>query len=262
MADRDGDIAYLTNELTQRDAQIGLLQEQMRSTSQDLSNLNADIARLTDQLNSVYASTSWRATSTLRWISQRTRSGFAKVGLVASVAPRAGMVLLRNPKIAGKAISYLRRKGMRAAWRRTIAFTRPLPVLPIEHLTGLTDRRYVAWQSVNTFTEEAAAIVRERLGAREGRLPLISVIMPVYNTPVDLLARAVNSVLVQVYQNWELCIADDASRDSATRAALRRWTEVDPRIKVEFSAENGDISRATNLAAGNATGDILGVPGP
>ena len=257
VADRDSDIAYLMNKLTQRDTQIGLLQEQMGSTSQDLSKLNADIARLTDQLNSVYASTSWRATSTLRWTSQKTRSGLAKLGVVASVAPRAATVALRNPKIAGTAISYLRRKGLRAAWRRTIAFTQPLPRLPIEQLTGPTDHRYLAWQRVNTFTEEAAVILRERLVACEGRLPLISVIMPVYNTPVDLLARAVNSVLVQVYQNWELCIADDASRDTATRVALRRWTQVDPRIKVESSAENGGISRATNVAAGIATGTFL-----
>ena len=41
--------------------------------------------------------------------------------------------------------------------------------------------------------------------------PLISVIVPTYNTPPEFLTAAIDSVLAQVYENWELCVADDAS---------------------------------------------------
>lgn len=41
--------------------------------------------------------------------------------------------------------------------------------------------------------------------------PLISILMPVYNTPEKYLREAIDSVRNQVYTNWELCIADDGS---------------------------------------------------
>ena len=47
-----------------------------------------------------------------------------------------------------------------------------------------------------------------------GYKPLISIIMPVYNTPEAFLREAIESVLNQVYPYWELCIADDASTHS------------------------------------------------
>ncbi len=44
--------------------------------------------------------------------------------------------------------------------------------------------------------------------------PLISVVMPVYNTPAHLLDAAIASVVGQIYPHWELCIADDCSTES------------------------------------------------
>ncbi len=45
--------------------------------------------------------------------------------------------------------------------------------------------------------------------------PLISVILPVYNTPEPYLREAIESVRNQLYPHWELCIADDCSSDPA-----------------------------------------------
>jgi GT2 family glycosyltransferase len=97
-------------------------------------------------------------------------------------------------------------------------------------------------------TEEAAALRRraERL-ARDGG-PLISVLMPVYDPPLPFLAAAIDSVQRQVYPNWELCIADDASRDPGVRALLAARAAADPRIKVVFRETNGHISAASNSA--------------
>lgn len=84
--------------------------------------------------------------------------------------------------------------------------------------------------------------------------PLISVLMPVYNTPVEWLRRAVESVQAQVYENWELCIANDASPAPHVRPMLDALAATDPRIKVVHRETNGHISLASNSALGLAAG--------
>src|SRR5476649_2191420 len=52
------------------------------------------------------------------------------------------------------------------------------------------------------------------LKASSGELkfrPLISIIVPTYDTDIDFLHECIDSVRAQVYKNWELCIVDDAS---------------------------------------------------
>ena len=83
--------------------------------------------------------------------------------------------------------------------------------------------------------------------------PLISIIMPVYNTHVHFLELAIQSVRDQIYPHWELCIADDASTDSKIRHVLEKHQQSDPRIKVVFRERNGGISEASNSALRLAT---------
>lgn len=85
--------------------------------------------------------------------------------------------------------------------------------------------------------------------------PLVSVLMPVFNPPIDCLGRAVASVLAQTYTRWELCIADDASDDPAVAPFLRRLAAADPRIKILARPVNGHISAATNSALSLASGE-------
>ena len=84
--------------------------------------------------------------------------------------------------------------------------------------------------------------------------PLISVLLPVYNTPEPWLIRAIESVTAQAYSRWELCIADDASTAPHVRPVLERFA-ADPRIKVVFRETNGHISAASNSALALATGE-------
>ena len=87
------------------------------------------------------------------------------------------------------------------------------------------------------------------------RQPLISVVMPVFNPDVRFLRAAIESVKRQVYERWELCIADDASTDPAVRPWLEEVADSDPRIKVAFRETNGHISAASNSALALATGE-------
>ena len=89
------------------------------------------------------------------------------------------------------------------------------------------------------------------------RKPLISVLMPVYNTPEDYLEEAIRSVINQLYPNWELCIADDHSDDERQRQIIRKYAERDGRIRYLFRQENGHISVASNSTLEMATGDYV-----
>ena len=89
--------------------------------------------------------------------------------------------------------------------------------------------------------------------------PKISIVMPVYNTPLEQLDLAIRSVLDQHYENWELCICDDASPNWDVRALLQNWQKQDPRINVTYSRKHGGISEASNQALSIATGEFIGL---
>ena len=97
--------------------------------------------------------------------------------------------------------------------------------------------------------------VRAEFEAADG--PLISILMPVWNTPADMLREAVGSVRNQVYPHWELCIADDASDAPATLAALAGVEAADDRIRIVRRSANGHICVASNDALAIATGQFV-----
>jgi GT2 family glycosyltransferase/glycosyltransferase involved in cell wall biosynthesis len=94
----------------------------------------------------------------------------------------------------------------------------------------------------------------EALAAAER--PLVSVLMPVYNTPETWLVKAIESVRAQWYPHWELCIADDASTAPHVRRLLEDYLRRDARIRVTFREKNGHISAASNSALAFATGEF------
>ena len=87
--------------------------------------------------------------------------------------------------------------------------------------------------------------------------PLISIIVPVYNPEADFLRQAIDSVLEQVYSNWELCLADDRSTKPHVKSILEEYAERDDRIKVVYRSENGHICRTSNSALELATGEYI-----
>jgi glycosyltransferase involved in cell wall biosynthesis len=115
------------------------------------------------------------------------------------------------------------------------------------------------WRWIRTFERlsrrdaRAAADATARLSFR----PLLSVLMPVYNTDPRWLRAAIRSVQSQTYANWELCIADDCSSDPRVGALLRRMAAADRRITPHFRDVNGHISAASNSALALAAGEFL-----
>ncbi|MEI2298681.1 glycosyltransferase [Ensifer sp. MJa1] len=86
---------------------------------------------------------------------------------------------------------------------------------------------------------------------------MISVLMPVYRTPMVFLERAILSVLGQTYGNWELLVVDDFSQDDDVRAVLTYYSALDSRVKYSVSPKNLGIAAATNLLLDRSNGEYI-----
>jgi len=87
--------------------------------------------------------------------------------------------------------------------------------------------------------------------------PLVSVLTPVYDVDEAWLRRAIESVIMQSYPNWELCLVDDASRKPHVRRVLSEYAAANERIKVRFLRSNSGISEASNRALELAEGEFV-----
>lgn len=102
----------------------------------------------------------------------------------------------------------------------------------------------------------------ERFKREPGSLrhrPLISIVMPVYNVERCWLEKAIDSVRAQIYPDWELCIADDASTEPQVREVLSFYEGQDSRVKVKYLEGNRGIAGATNEALSLAGGEYIGL---
>lgn len=84
--------------------------------------------------------------------------------------------------------------------------------------------------------------------------PKISIIIPMYNTPINFFEELVNSLIDQTYTNWELCLADGSPEKNEK---LEKIYKKDKRIKYKFIGENKGIAGNTNEALSLVTGDFV-----
>jgi len=118
------------------------------------------------------------------------------------------------------------------------------------------DINYQRWLNKNypnTATLKAMAQVVEILPYK----PVISLIVPIFNTSDRFLREVIESLLKQVYPYWELCTIDDASPDGTAKRILEEYSARDPRIKTVFGTESSHISRCSNTALEIADGEYV-----
>lgn len=122
---------------------------------------------------------------------------------------------------------------------------------------GVPSLDYAAWtEKFDRLTDADLAAIRRGI-ASLARKPLISVVVPVYDTPEVWLRCCIDSVLAQHYPHWELCIADDASTAPHVAGVLAAYAAQDPRIRVVSRERNGHISEASNSALMLARGEFI-----
>lgn len=107
----------------------------------------------------------------------------------------------------------------------------------------------------NTLYQQAHQHITPVTNYREKHTPLISIVVPAYNTKQRYMDELVYSVLAQTYVNWELVLVN-ASTDPERGTALREIGQKDRRIKI-IDTENKGISGNTNIGIEHASGEFV-----
>lgn len=133
-------------------------------------------------------------------------------------------------------------------------------------LSGVVQKmRYKAWEKkAMTHYGTASFPTQEERDRQERavfeRMPKISILVPLWNTPQDFLQEMIGSVQKQTYGNWELCLADGSDDDHAyVGEYCRRLAETDGRIVYQKLQKNEGISGNTNQCYKLATGEFIGL---
>lgn len=128
--------------------------------------------------------------------------------------------------------------------------------VPITVDQSVSQREYDYWIA----THEPSAEQLREMASKAASLPyrpLISIAVPIYRTDPKLVRAAIHSVRAQIYDNWELCLANDGSHDPELSRVLAECAKKDSRIKYVDLAQNGGIATATNEAVALASGEFV-----
>ena len=239
--------------LKERLAEANQALEEARAARQASDQHAAELHHLATALQQ---SLCWRVTAPIRWVGTPINRTRQKVALVRrSIAMRGGV-----GKTASQAVNILRNEGVQGLQARISNAERLLNVPAAAAQAALLqpgEDPYHGWLRLYDPTDKATMAALGQKIEDLGITTTFSVVMPVYNPPLDYLRQAIESVQAQVYPHWEICIADDASPNAAVRELLTELAAQDPRIKLVFREKNGHISAATNSALEIATGDYI-----
>ena len=235
-------------------AEIGALRDHVAG----LEEVERAFHRSSRHLSDVLGSTSWRLTRPVR----------TALGLMP---PGARRLVRRTIRLACWTATFqlpARWREWKEAQRRPAllpATPSPLQVSaapadtpPLPPLGSAMDRSFYArWvEECDRLTVKDRLMIRGHI-QRFRRQPMISVLLPAYNTPAELLREAIASVRAQLYPVWELCIADDASTQVHVRDIIEDACAKDVRIRSVRRAHNGHISAASNSALELAQGEYV-----
>ncbi len=146
------------------------------------------------------------------------------------------------------AIQIIRYQGWRVFWSKAS------PKIKLFLLRNSADS-YHRWILKNEPSLNALELQKQTSLSFNYR-PKISIVMPVWNSEMVWLGSAIESVIRQTYDNWELCIADGASTNPSVREVLDQYFQ-DTRIKIKYLSQNLGISGNSNAALSLAVGEFV-----
>ncbi len=255
--------ALLRGELESKGQHIDNIEALVQTLRGEIENLKADSARMRESVSALEAEARDARAAQLQLAAITDTFSYRVVEKVRRgmdrIAPRG--TRRRLPLIAaGRAGNLALTQGWSALVRKAPQVWRwgPRLVQAAARPAGRSwDEQYQLWLRVHALTPARLEAIK-RKSARLSYRPRVSIIMPVYDTEPSWLRAAIESVRGQLYDNWELCIADDGSTKESTRSVLREY-EQDERIKVKYLSANSGISATSNQALAMASGEFIGL---
>jgi glycosyltransferase involved in cell wall biosynthesis/TolA-binding protein len=240
-AECEAQIASLRSQLQEETSRVQTLEQsnaeceaQIASLESQLQEANSHAQILINEIAEMKKSVVWRAT-------MKFHSGFVEQALPQGSRRRRGYDLgLKSGRI-------LANEGPRSLFWNTKEFVKSRTSKQNDYDTWIRNNEPREYQ-LNGLAK-ASKDFRYR--------PKISIVTPVWNTPEALLRAAIDSVLAQTYDNWELCIADGGSEMAQVARILEEYSAIDERIKVALIGENKGIAGNTNEALSLATGEFV-----
>ncbi|NER26505.1 MAG: glycosyltransferase, partial [Symploca sp. SIO1C4] len=238
-------------ELERSQSQLQQTQLELERSQSQLQQTKVELERSQVVITAMESSKFWQLRSL--WFKFRSTFGLAEdISLEPGNLWSRGKYLFAVLRVKG--LKYALSKLLKVLSQKFEAPTLPLEIPP--EIPHSDDVNYQKWLLKN-HPDQAELCKLTQTVETFSYKPVISLIVPVFNTPEYFLRQAIDSVLNQVYSYWELCIADDASTEPYIRSILEEYVSKDPRIKVVFRTENGHISHASNSAIEIATGEFI-----
>jgi GT2 family glycosyltransferase len=231
MGSTEEDFAAKEANFARLQSQVDQLQRALRARTTELDQADRHIARLEESL--------LRLKQAKRELQELKRERRA---LRSSPERRIGQVLLAPYRLPQRLFREIRKRFG----------------LPCGLSSEPSKTEYQAWLDRHRVSPAQARSMREESRIFSYR-PLISIITPVFNTQGAWLEEAIDSVLAQAYENWELILVDDASTNPETLEVLSRQSSRDARIRLIRLEQNGGISVASNRGLAEAQGEWIGL---
>src|SRR6516164_7719642 len=199
--------------------ELDALERKLEIRNRELTEAHGHIAALEEKLLKLK-----RYRRELKFLKEERRR------LRESAERRVGQILLGPYRLL--------EKPAKKVWRKVqqLKRTRRKPGAPTE---------YQQWFEAHRASAADLASMRQEVRGFTLQ-PLISILTPVFDTPVPWLRAAVESVLVQVYENWELLLIDDGSTNADLLRALPALGAHDRRIRLVRLESHQGISAALN----------------
>jgi glycosyltransferase involved in cell wall biosynthesis len=251
--EREKIVDVYTNEIKNFQSVVDTLKNDIEIQKNYANQLSVLIQQYEQRIQKIENSKTWK----LRKNFYKMKGLFRSAGKRGKGIPGLGLIKRIIFFLFGKG-QIIMRRFFKKIFRTLYLWLEEVPVriIPISqlHSASVASDPYQQWMMRN-FPREAEFRQYKKDCEQFVHKPLISILLPVYNPPVEFFKATLNSVIGQIYENWELCIADDASTDKRIKKIIEEYAEKDFRIKTVFRKENGHISKCSNSALELTTGE-------
>lgn len=231
---------------------IGKLEWQIENQEQKITDQHHQLNEKSKILQELLTSNSWKITRPLRGL-------VLSIRWLIKLVQKIRVMLRYHGSVRGlisRLHAIVREEGIKSlAYRMARFFSR-------QQSAQNDGDDYHAWiRRYDTLSDPSRAFLRARL-EKFPQKPLISLVVAIHDPNPEWFEECIESVRKQIYPYWELCIADNASTNSAVSSTLKHYEQNDARIKVIYHPNTIDLATAANSALDIVQGEWIAILNP